>query len=364
MEMEDELYIMWLSRVPGIGNIKAKLLINEFISAKEVFKATRQQLKAMTFLKENEIMSILANQNKFTLENYKKELIEKNIKFISIYNEKYPKLLKYIHNPPIGIYVLGLLPEDKLKKVSVIGSRRCSEYGMTTALKISKGLAKNNIVIISGMAKGIDSMAHKGAIDGEGYTIAVLGCGVDICYPAENRVLKERILEKGCIISELPPGTKPMPAYFPMRNRIISGLSLAVIVVEATKKSGTLITVEQAQEQGREVMAVPGNITSSLSKGTNELIKDGAVPVLDYTDILQELGIEENRSKLIDNNAVKILAPEEKLVYDCISFEGIAVDTIVNKLNLQVQMVNYILTMLEIKGMVLKLPGQRYIKAL
>jgi DNA processing protein len=364
--LNEEMYIMWVTRIPGIGNKKIKLLMNHFIEAKHIFNATRKNLKDINFLTENDIVSILENQNEFVIQNYIKELDEKNITFISIYNEQYPKLLKEINNPPTGLYVLGKLPDESLKKISVIGSRRCSEYGLTTSFKLSKDLASNDIVIVSGMAKGIDSMAHKGAVDVNGYTIAVLGCGVDICYPPENKMLKQKIIEKGCIISEFAPGTKPMPGYFPMRNRIISGLSLAVVVVEAAHRSGTLITVEQALEQGRDVMAVPGNITSKLSVGTNELIKDGACLVLDYKDILNELGVfdKEIDEHISNNNISEILAPEEKLVYDCISLEAITVDSIVNKLDCQPQMVNYILTVLELRGMILRLPGQRYIRSL
>jgi DNA processing protein len=362
--MNNDSYIMWLTRISGLGNVKLRLLLNEFETAKEIFNAPRELLSTFNFLTKSNIISIVNSQNKYIIEKYNDELLQKKVRFISMYNEEYPKLLKEIIDAPIGIYVLGNLPDEAFYKVSVIGSRRCSEYGLTMAYKLSKDLASKGVIIVSGMARGIDSMAHRGAIDADSFTIAVLGCGIDICYPAENRALREQIIKSGCIISEHPPGVKPIPGFFPMRNRIISGLSLATLVVEAAEKSGTLITVEQALEQGRDVLAVPGNATSKLSGGTNRLIKEGACLVSNYTDVLDAIGVTEKNEEIHKYKQLAILAPDEKLVYDCISLEPVDIEFLVNTLNCQFQMVNYICTMLELKGLIMKISGQRYIRSM
>jgi DNA processing protein len=205
-------------------------------------------------------------------------------------------------------------------------------------------------------------MAHKGALDAPGLTIAVLGCGVDICYPSENWALRNRILSSGCIISEYPPGLPPQQGFFPARNRLISGLSVVTVVVEAAKRSGTLITVGEALEQGREVMAVPGNVTSLLSEGANQLIQEGAGVVTSYEDILRVLGVPERKEQKIQKIRQIDLAPEEELVYDIIKYQPVSLEEIVDKLNLQAQTINYVLTMLELNGGVQKLLGQRYVR--
>jgi len=205
-------------------------------------------------------------------------------------------------------------------------------------------------------------MGHKGALEGGGKTIAVLGCGVDICYPSEAHALRKKIIENGCVLSEYPPGTHPQKGYFPARNRIISGLSHAVVVAEAGRRSGTLITVDTAQDQGREVLAVPGSISSKLSEGTNRLIRDGAFPVVDYTDVLYALGISEETepAPVLQKNV--ILAPDEKLVYDALSSSAIHFDEILSKTKLAAGQSHLICIALELKGFIKKLPGARYIR--
>jgi DNA processing protein len=218
------------------------------------------------------------------------------------------------------------------------------------------------------MAKGIDSMAHRGALEGGGPTVAVLGCGVDICYPAESRGLREDIIHNGCVVSEYPPGTTPIPAYFPARNRIISGFSQVIVVVEAAKKSGTWTTVDQALDQGRVVMAVPGSVLSKMSEGTNMLIREGAAPALTHEDILQMLGLSpllpetQKTAQKQPETAGNALAPEEKVVYDSLTFEPVAFDQLAVSTQIPVSSLHYICTMLELKGFIKKIPGMRYIK--
>lgn len=215
-----------------------------------------------------------------------------NIIIIEKNDGRYPQLLKTISDPPERLYCIGDIRLLEMPMAAVIGSRKCSEYGKQTAMAAGKALGAAGACVVSGMAKGIDSFGHLGALKNGGKTIAVLGCGVDICYPAENRKLYEQICREGLVISEYPPGTAPMPYMFPQRNRIIAGLSRVVTVVEAGRDSGALITATLAAESGREVYAVPGNITSMWSLGTNKLIADGAMPVVTVDDVVRAMGLE------------------------------------------------------------------------
>ena len=214
-------------------------------------------------------------------------LDKSKIKTIKLEDSTYPEKLKEIYNPPKTIYLIGNEKLLNQKSIAIIGCRECTRYGAENAYKFGYELAKENICVISGFAKGIDTYSHKGAVSAKGKTIAVLGCGLDIIYPPENiELYKQILLQGGAIISEYPWGSKPEKHHFPERNRIISGLSSGVLVIEAKKKSGTMITVDFALEQGREVYAVPGNISSENSYGTNELIKEGATPVTSINDMI------------------------------------------------------------------------------
>ena len=214
-------------------------------------------------------------------------LDKSKIKTIKLEDSTYPEKLKEIYNPPKTIYLIGNEKLLNQKSIAIIGCRECTRYGAENAYKFGYELAKENICVISGFAKGIDTYSHKGAVSAKGKTIAVLGCGLDIIYPPENiELYKQILLQGGAIISEYPLGSKPEKHHFPERNRIISGLSSGVLVIEAKKKSGTMITVDFALEQGREVYAVPGNISSENSYGTNELIKEGATPVTSIDDMI------------------------------------------------------------------------------
>jgi len=358
--------MLWLSSfVHQTGSRKLNFLLEKFGSARAVFTATHDELKEHMPNAHHAFDCISKQQDLGYIEALLTELESKGIAYISRNNPRFPTLLKHIPDPPIGIFFIGTLPADSTEKIAIIGSRKCSEYGLLTARLFARPLAAAGIVIVSGMARGVDSMAHRGALQGGGKTIAVLGCGADICYPAENRQLRDEIINNGCVLSEYPPGVRPAPMFFPARNRIISGLCRAVVVTEAGKKSGTLITVDQAQEQGREVFAVPGNISSKLSHGTNQLIRDGAFPASDHEDILSALGIlantpQENNEKI--QNSKNTLAPDEKRVYDNLSLEPISFDVLADATNVEIGKLHLICTGLELKGLAKKLPGSRYIR--
>ncbi len=261
----------------------------------------------------------------------------------------YPKSLLTIKDAPEILYCIGDLSLMRKKCIAVVGSRKCTEYGKQTAMKIGKTAAQNGIVIVSGMAKGIDSFAHLGALRNGGETIAVLGCGADICYPAANRKLYEEIIQKGLIISEIEPGREPIPYMFPRRNRIISGLSMAVTVVEAGTGSGSLITADFAASQGKEVFSVPGNISSFCSLGTNKLIMDGARAIAVVDDIFTELGIRLKTAP----EELETLGKDEAEIFEIVKANGeTTVDFLCQKLQKDAFFINGIVGVLEVKGLV------------
>lgn len=362
-------HILWLTAYDGMLPIKKYELYKHFKSAEALYKAKLEEIKETKIISASAAEKLVKSKNEAVTEEIIYKCIQKNIRFISIEDKDYPEKLSEIPDPPLGLFVVGEIPKS-VKSAALIGSRRCTEYGATQAYKFAKAFAQSNTTVISGMAMGIDSKAHLGALDGGGKTIAVLGCGADVVYPSSNNELRERIVKNGCVISEYPPQAEPLRAHFPLRNRIISGLSDAVCVIEAAKRSGTLITVNQALEQGRDVFAMPGNITSVFSQGCNSLIKSGAYPLTEPSDLYEVIGEDEaisDKNNDIKENDKKVplaLATEEKMVYDCIGLEPVTVDEIIFKTNSQVQTIQYILTMLEIKGYVTRLSGQKYIRAL
>lgn len=283
-----------------------------------------------------------------------------NIKIVNIFDEIYPKNLIQIQNPPTLLYYRGqLLPEDECS-ISVVGSRSCTQYGILATEKIVSDLSKNNVTIISGMARGIDAIAHYAALNSNYRTIAVLGSGVNVIYPQCNKELYYKIVNNGAIISEFLPNTKPYSWNFPTRNRLISGMSFGTLVVEATIKSGTMITANWAGDQGKNVYAIPGNIFSEQSKGTNKLISEGAKIVNTATDILEDL----HTIIKYELNSIKSpkLNKEEKLVFELISHTPISIYEISARSSLPIAKLNPILTILEINGYIKKLAGDNFIR--
>lgn len=361
----EEYYLMWLSRMMVHQGNKARSLLQYFGSAEEIWKTDAEALRACPFLSAKMVQSILDSREEEKLDGWIAELEEKAISFYSCFHPTFPYLLNEIYNPPLGIYVRGELPEDEIDKVGVIGARRCSQYGASVAYHITKDLGRTNVIVVSGMAKGIDSMAHKGIMDGGGRTIAVLGCGADVCYPSENRELMERIIDNGCVLTEYPPGTPAVGYHFPHRNRIISGLCKLIVVVEAGKKSGTLITADLALESGRDVFVVPGNVTSPLSVGTNNLLKQGCPAITESGDILFELGISYNKGEResYKKKIAENLSSEEQAVYGLISETNpTSAEEISRKLARSIQDVQYMLSLLEISGHIRKLRQTGYIR--
>ena len=283
---------------------------------------------------------------------------KRNIEILRPGMHEYPASLSEINNSPKQLYYMGDISILKKRCAAVVGSRNTNQYGRTTAVAIAGKLAEKDVAVISGMARGIDTCAHRGALDAGGSTVAVLGCGVDICYPEENSSLKKEVEERGLILSEYPPGTMPMPYHFPQRNRIISGLSEVTIVVQARNSSGALITAELAAEQGREVCAVPGNIDSQYNLGNNKLIKDGARPITCPADVLEAMRLDV----LDDETVRRLLSDTEQLIFSMLSEGGeMTVDELCRRLEKPPSYVNSIVTVMELKGAVYTALGKIFI---
>jgi len=287
--MKDIEYWIWLSRIEGLSSKFINSLLEKYDNPKTIWTKTKEEL-IEDGIKEKYAYEITNTTYRQKLDKYLKYMNENNIQIITIKDKEYPDKLKVIYDPPVILYIKGNKKILNEKSIAIVGCRLASEYGANIAMKLSYNLSLNNINIISGLAKGIDSFAHKGSLLAKGKTIAVVGCGLDKVYPKENKILFDEIIKKGgAIISEYIIGTEPLAKNFPRRNRIISGLANGIVVIEAREKSGTLITVDFALEQGKNIYAVPGNIDNPNSYGTNELIKQGAKIVTKSQDILEDL---------------------------------------------------------------------------
>ncbi len=312
-------------------------------------------------LEENVVREIREQRPRIDPEKEFARLEKLKITLLTFNDQDYPKLLREIPNPPMVLYIRGeLLPQDEMA-VAVVGTRKFSQYGKQVAVDLVRDLARANITVMSGLALGIDAIAHKTAVQFEGRTIAVLACGVDSIYPASNRVLAEQILSKhGAILSELPLGTPPLKHHFPNRNRIISGLSLGTVVVEAASDSGALITARHALEQNRQVFAVPGSIYNPVSEGPNNLLKMGAKLVAHASDILEELNLGHLQEQLITQEIIGD-NEEEKKILECLSREPSHFDHIAKTAGLPASTVAASLTIMEMKGKVRNLGGNQYV---
>jgi len=359
--LEDRIYWLgWQYLLPGSGK-RVWSLIEYFGSVKAAWEATAQELAGAPGVGAEGPAGLARRKAGLELDELAAKLSSAGISFVCHNEPGYPGKLLSIYDPPPVIFVRGFLKAADNLAVAVVGARKPSPYGQLVAEKLARDLAAVGITVVSGMARGIDTIAHKGALAGCGRTIAVLGCGPDIVYPRENKRIMEQIMEKGAVISEFPPGSPPEAWHFPARNRIISGLSLGTVVVEAGERSGALITADFALEQGRDVMAVPGNVVNPLSRGPHRLIKQGARLVEGAGDILDELGMD----KLFpfpdsDGESLVKMSKEEEALYRLLSLEPVALDELIKQSGLVPQKVMAALMYLEIKGLTRQLPGKFY----
>lgn len=362
-----------LNAVPELGSVRIRKLIDHFGSADKALSATVSMLVEVEGI-GRKIANNMANWEKYFDLKKELEFIEKHkVNIIVINNPEYPLLLKEIYDPPAVLYIKGNIQGDDKGLpsslqgrglLSIVGARRASYYGINTARRFAMELSARGFTIVSGFARGVDTAAHEGAIRGNGRTIAVFGCGIDKIYPPENYKLVSEIIQKGgAIISEFPFGTPPHKQNFPKRNRIISGLSLGVIIVEAGRYSGSLITARLAGEQGREVFSVPGRIDAITSSGTNILIKNGAKPVFSVDDILEEFNYAPQITiQTKEEPKISGLSEIEDKLFQTLHEEPYTVDEIVDNTDLPVNEIWTNLVNLELKGLVKRLPGSRFVR--
>jgi DNA processing protein len=361
--LEDRLYWLgWQCLMPGQGT-KLWSLLKHFGSPQAAWEANINDLSNAPGTGEEGPEGLA--RRRALLDPVKEEarLKSAGVNYICHNAPDYPENLFHIFDPPPVIFIQGDLTAADKMAVAVVGSRKPSPYGLIVAEKLAKDLAAVGITVVSGMARGIDTASHKGSLAGGGRTIAVLGCGSDVVYPKENKKLMVQITNKGAVISEYPLGTPPQPWHFPARNRIISGLSLGTVVVEAAEKSGALITADFALEQGRDVMAVPGNIANALSRGPHRLIRQGARLVEGAGDIIDEMGLEKLFPVPEEAAAGSVkMSGEEEALYKLLSVEPVHLDELIDRTGLLPQKAMAALMYLEIKGLARQMPGKLYIR--
>ncbi len=355
------LYWIGLSSIPGVGRVTFRKLAQHFGSPERALSASSSELKAISGLSDKVINELTS----FSWREYAEQELVKaqnaGIAIIIVDDAAYPEALRNTPDPPLFLYVKGDLHQGD--GIAIVGTRKPTHYGLTVTHSISSELASAGLTIVSGLARGIDTQAHRGALAAKGRTIAVLGCGIDVAYPPENKGLMEDISRSGAVVTEYPFGTQPESGYFPSRNRIISGLSRGTVIVEAAEDSGSLITAKYALEQGRKLFAVPGNIGAANSRGSNSLIKQGATLVESAQDILQDLKIKSAGAQ--SANAARdlpSLTRDEEPVFRQITNEPKHIDLLMKESNTTPARISGTLVTLELKGLVRQLPGKYYIK--
>ncbi|MDO5156190.1 MAG: DNA-processing protein DprA [Eubacteriales bacterium] len=364
--MNIEEYWYWINNIPGIGRKTIGRLLNRFDTVCEIYNASDAEIGGV--ITKKELRNVFhASKCECKIQKGLQILHDKNVAFIHPDHCDYPTRLKQIPDSPYGLYLKGKMPDSNQKMIAIIGTRECTRYGLEMAHFFGRELVKRKIGVVSGLARGIDGVAHRGALEGNGYTIGVLGGGIDNVYPKENYELFVRMEQLGGIISESNVGIMPAAGLFPQRNRLIAGLCDGILVIEAMQKSGTFITVDQGLEQGKEIFAVPGRIMDGKSSGCNHLIKLGAHLVTEVQDILDILHIEENDSLnrgynhpldiVTEKNS---LAPLEKIVYDCLRIEAKYLDDIINKVQVAPQEVSKALNKMALDGIIVETTRNYY----
>lgn len=358
----EEFCWIGLKAVPGIGNVTFRRLLEQFDTPRLALLAKPGELAMVRGMTPTIINEIKSGAWQDFAEKECTLLAASKARLITFTSPDYPKSLFQISDPPPFLYVKGELRSSE-RAIAIVGSRRATRYGLQTTGHLAESLARHGIAVVSGMARGVDTAAHKGALAAGGRTIGVLGCGIDKIYPPENRVLFGEMVNRGCLLSEFPLGTLPLAENFPRRNRIISALSMGVLVVEAAEKSGSLITAQYALEHGREVFAVPGNIAFATSRGSNRLIKQGAKLVDCVEDILEEFSeccVQSEVSSGTPLPRAFALTPKEAAIYELLAHSPLHIDEIISQTELTAAEVSSMLLHLELKGAVTPLPGTHY----
>lgn len=351
-----------LNLIPQIGSVRLMELLEHFGEPQKIFKSCFRDLRLI--LSQRLAENIVSFDSK-CLENDLALARKLGVNIVTCFDPEYPQMLKEIPGKPIVLYVLGSITAQDNSAIGIVGSRRASFYGLSNAEKFAVELSAHGITIVSGMARGVDTYAHRGALKAKGRTIAVMGSGFNQIYPAENADLSREIASSGAVISEFSMDTKPLPGNFPRRNRLISGLSLGVLITEAAKNSGALITADFALEQGREVFALPGRIDALGSMGANALLKQGAKLVTCCDDILEELNLDTGRNvkiESLDRKQEVVFEKEENQLYACITQQPLAVDDLIQKSALSSSRVLSLILKLQFKKLIRALPGKQFVR--
>lgn len=369
----EKIYAIWLAEAFGAGSKIPFMLCEYYSSFEEIYNKDLEEIAMIEGITQKHIEK-LKNKSLKSAEDIMSKCRTLDIDLLTVFDEKYPEALKNITDPPVLLYVKGNFPStDKIPAIGIVGSRKPSNYGVKMAETIAEGLGNRGFIIVSGMARGVDTCAHKGAIKAEALTIAVLGCGVDVVYPPENGGIKNLIELNGAVVSEFPPGTTPLPTHFPVRNRIVSGMSQSVLVIEGKASSGSTITANLAKDQGKEVFCLPGNVDNPLSSASHNLIREGARLVTCADDIVMDLGymlVEESPANYNKNqerlNTVfgKLTADQRKIAEVLDINKPMHIDEICFKSGIEIAVANQCLFMLELSGTVKQLPGKQYILSL
>ena len=358
------MYECWLAGIEGISDPKKRKLREVYGNGKTIYYIEETKLEKHIFLDDRDVEILKRAKKAADIEEKWKKIEKKQIKFIPYFSKEYPEKLKMIADPPYALYILGRLPDENRKSAAIVGARNCTSYGEQMALQYGRSLADAGIQVISGMARGIDGAGQRGALNGGGSTFAVLGCGVDVCYPRENIGLYMDIQTAGGIISEFPPGTEPFAWNFPRRNRIISGLSNWILVMEAKEKSGSLITADLALDQGKDVYALPGPVTSALSQGCHRLIRQGAGILITPEELMDEWNLNRTEIRQKNDKNEKMLESPERMVYSCLDLFPKGIDELMKETDLSISELMERLITLELKGYAKEVSRNYYIRLL
>ena len=359
--MTDIKYWVAFNRIPNLGTVRFRLLEGHFASLAEAWIARPGEFKAAGI--DSRTSAAIVSQRPDISPDTEMERLERaGVKAINWHDPTYPPRLKEIHDPPPVLYLRGdLLPEDE-RSIAIVGTRKATAYGREAASALAHDLAQSEVTIVSGLARGIDSIAHRAALEARGRTIAVFGSGLDIIYPSEHARLASEVEQAGALMSELPLGTRPRAQNFPLRNRLMSGMTLGTLVVEAGERSGALLTVRRALEQDREVFCVPGSIFSPVSRGTNSLIQQGAKLVLDYKDVLEELNLTVVAHQIEMREFLQPQDDNEAQLIGHVTHEPIHIDDIQRVAKLPITVVSSTLAMMELRGLIKQVGSMHYIR--
>jgi DNA processing protein len=360
-DVEDRAYWLGFHLIPGIGATRLARLIDAFGTLRAAWEASFADLRGAG-LSDRAARALTERRVGIDLDREWQKIERSGARVMTLADDDYPRLLREIASPPPVIYVKGSLTNEDEVAVAIVGTRRASSYGREMARRLSAGLASAGVTVVSGLARGIDGIAHSVSLENGGRTVAVLGSGVDQVYPPEHRTLAVQVEESGALVSEFPLGTRPEASNFPIRNRLISGLSLGVIVVEAPKRSGALITATFAADQGRTVFAVPGSALSQASEGTTQLLRDGAALAATVEDVLSELSLERRQVEMETRRLLPAASGDEQAVLEFVNAEPRHIDEIALDLGMNISQLSALLLQMQLKGLVRETGGQHYVR--